>query len=139
MSHANSILFASVVAISMIGCATVRQTDLSSWEGAPVEALDTHPVFLSMPVYKTFTDAGMEIRNYVNSEKSEECYASSGGHHGKHTNYTAFMSCTENRLVCNNIFYIQNHKVVRYTPTGNCYTDETVRPRSPVVSIDKIK
>lgn len=127
-------LLVCTAAASLFGCATVRQQDLSAWEGVPVEALDTHPVFLSMPMYKTFSDSGMEIRNYANSEKSEQCFASVGGHHGKHTNYSAFMTCSENRLVCNNLFYIQDRKVVRYTPTGNCYTDDSVRPRPPVVA-----
>jgi hypothetical protein len=33
-------------------------------------------------------------------------------------------------VVCNNIFYIKDGKVVEYAPTGNCYTDETVRPQA---------
>jgi hypothetical protein len=30
-----------------------------------VEALGAHPVFLTMPVYRTQTESGIEIRNYV--------------------------------------------------------------------------
>jgi hypothetical protein len=32
------------------GCATVHQEDLDAWKGAPVAALETHPVFMTMPV-----------------------------------------------------------------------------------------
>jgi hypothetical protein len=132
--HITKTFLICAAAASLLGCATVRQQDLNAWAGAPVESLDTHPVFISMPVYKTFTDSGMEIRNYTNSQKSEECFTSVGGHHGKHANYSGFMSCSENKLVCNNIFYIQDHKIVRYAPTGNCYTDDSVRPRAPILS-----
>jgi hypothetical protein len=41
----------AVVTIACVlgGCATVRQEDLQSWEGQPVAALESHPVFLTMP------------------------------------------------------------------------------------------
>ncbi|ARU05651.1 hypothetical protein CCO03_14005 [Comamonas serinivorans] len=126
-------LFALSAIPLLFGCATVRQQDLAAWDGVPVEALDTHPLFLSMPMYKTFSDSGMEIRNYVNGKTTEQCFASAGSHQGHH-HYGAFMSCSENRLVCNNLFYIQKRKVVRYAPTGDCYTDERVRPQSSMVA-----
>lgn len=120
---------AAAVAI-VSGCAGVRQKDLDAWAGKPVEALDTHPLFLTMPVYRTLTSAGVEIRNYVNSQEVAQCFASVGRAHGRgaHVSHTAFATCSENQVVCNNLFYIQAGKVVRYAPMGSCYTDDSVRP-----------
>lgn len=81
----------------------VRQQDLDTWVGVPIEALDTHPLFFSMPMYRTVTNDGIEIRNYKNSI---------------------------NQAVCNNIFYIKDSKVIEYAPTGQCYTDATTQPRA---------
>ena len=122
----------SLVAGAVAGCATVRQQDLDAWVGVPVEALDSQPVFLSMPVYRTQTEGGIEIRNYVNSKDIEQCFARSGVRRGdtKYVSHSAFMTCSDTRLVCNNLFYVQAGKVTRYAPTGNCYTDDSVRPQA---------
>lgn len=127
-------LLACAAAASLLGCATVRQQDLTAWQDAPVQALDTHPLFVSMPMYKTMAENGMEIRNYVNSASTEQCFSSGGVRRGSshHVRYNEFMTCSENRVVCNNLFYIQDRKVVRYAPTGNCYTDASVRPQPPI-------
>lgn len=122
--------YAFVAAALLAGCATVRQPDLDAWVGVPVEALDTHPVFLSMPVYRTQTAGGVEIRNYFNSKEVEQCFASAGGHVGdrRHVSHSVFITCSESRLSCSNLFYIQDGKVTRYAPTGDCYTNASVRP-----------
>lgn len=127
-------LLACVAAISLLGCATVRQQDLAAWQGVSVQALDTHPIFVSMPMYKTMAENGMEIRNYVNSESTEQCFGSGGVQRGssRHVRYNEFISCSESRIVCNNLFYVQGGRVVRYAPTGNCYTNDSVRPQ-PVI------
>jgi hypothetical protein len=52
--------------LMVAGCMTVHQEDLASWEGAPVSALDAHPIFLTMQKVQTVTADGTEIRNYVN-------------------------------------------------------------------------
>ncbi len=126
-----SITCTAIVVGTLSGCATVRQQDLDAWAGAPVEALDTHPVFLTMPVYRTQADSGIETRNYVNSKDVEQCFTRVGARRGdsKYVNYSAFTTCSGNHIVCNNLFYIQGAKVVRYAPTGNCYTDDSVRPQ----------
>ena len=120
-----------IAVVLLAGCATVRQSDLDAWVGMPVEALDTHPVFLSMPVYRTQTAGGVEIRNYFNSKAVEQCFSSSSGHQeaGRHVSHSVFVTCSENHLSCSNLFYIQDGKVTRYAPTGNCYTDNSVRPQ----------
>ncbi|MGJ7609026.1 hypothetical protein ACSFA7_32135 [Variovorax sp. LT1R20] len=131
-----SITCAAIVIGTITGCATVRQQDLDAWVGVPVEALDTHQVFLTMPVYRTQTDSGIEIRNYVNSKDIEQCFARSGVRRGdnKYVSHSAFITCSDTRLVCNNMFYVQAGKVTRYAPTGNCYTDDSVRPQAGYLS-----
>lgn len=121
---------AAIIAASVAGCATVRQQDVDAWAGAPVEALDTHPLFLSMPVYRTQTDGGIEIRNYVNGKDVEQCFTQSGARRGdKYVSHSVFTTCSDTRVVCNNLFYVQGGKVTRYAPTGSCYTDDSVRPK----------
>jgi hypothetical protein len=98
-------LYILIGSLMVAGC--VRQEDLDSWVGAPVSALDTHPVFVSMPVVRTVAADGTEIRNYTN-------FVEGGG-----------------GARCNNIFYIKNGRVVKYTPVGTgarCRTDQTLQP-----------
>ena len=124
----------------MVGCGSlmVRQADLDSWPGMPVEALDTHSLFITVPMYRTLTDSGIEIRNYANGAESSSCYSSgSGSKSGKYLSANSFTNCTSNRVVCNNIFYIKDGKVLEYAPTGRCYTDETVRPQRRYLDLTK--
>ncbi|MET3497812.1 hypothetical protein [Variovorax boronicumulans] len=125
-SLTNTVLIAGFIS----GCATVRQQDLDAWVGAPVEALDAHPVFLTMPMYRAQTASGVETRNYVNSKEVEQCFTNLGVRRGdkKYVSHSAFTTCSDSRVVCNNLFYIQGEKVLRYVPTGACYTDDSVRP-----------
>jgi predicted metal-binding protein len=119
--------------LALAGCATVDQEDLNAWVGVPVEALDTHSFFLTLPVYRSVTSSGMEVRNYANGKDVANCFTNAGAttnKSGKYVNSTAFTTCSSNKVVCNNIFYIKDGKVVEYAPTGNCYTDETVRPQA---------
>jgi hypothetical protein len=124
-----------LAAVVLAGCGTavkVRQVDLDSWVGVPVAALDMHSLFITIPLYKTRTDGGVEVRNYANSESSDSCYRSGGANLSKSGNYVSsstFTSCSSNKVVCNNIFYIKDGKVIEYAPTGQCYTDETVQPQ----------
>lgn len=132
MRSSRFLVDAVVVTALLSGCATVRQSDLDAWVGVPVEALDTHPVFLAMPLYRTQTASGEEIRNYFNSKEVEQCFASSGVHRGdrRYVSHSTFVTCSESRLSCSNLFYVQDGKVTRYAPTGNCYTDASVRPQA---------
>ena len=114
--------------ILLVGCLSVRQQDLDSWVGQPVSMLDMHPLFMTVPMEKRFTEDGIEIRNYRNAETVSSCSGSSylniGSGYGN-----SYASCFEGDVVCNNLFYIKSGKVLRYAPTGRCYTDETVRPK----------
>lgn len=115
----------------LVGCLTVRQQDLNAWVGVPVEALDTHSFFITVPMFRTTTDSGIEIRNYVNSRDVAQCFGNAGAHRtGNFVNANAFTTCSSGKIVCNNIFYIKDGKVIEYAPTGRCYTNETVQPQA---------
>ena len=131
MQYIKSVACAAIAIGAITGCATVRQQDTDAWVGAPIEALDSHSLFLTMPMYRTQTSNGVEIRNYVNSKDVEQCFTQLGSRRGdgKYLSHSAFTTCSDNRIVCNNLFYIQAGKVIRYAPTGSCYTDDSVRPQ----------
>jgi hypothetical protein len=95
----------------------------------PVEALDTHSLFNTIPMYRTVTPGGIEIRNYANGTDVARCFTDVGANRtGYFVNANAFTTCSSGRVVCNNIFYIKEGKVVEYAPTGQCYTNSTVQP-----------
>ncbi len=119
--------------INLSACAVfkrVRQQDIDAWVGAPVEALDTHSLFLTVPMFRTMTESGIEIRNYANGINRSSCYGSAGANRlsSNWVTASAFASCTSGWVGCNNIFYIKDGKVIDYAPTGRCYTDKTVQP-----------
>lgn len=119
----------AMVAVA-VGCATVRQQDLDAWVGAPVAALDVHPVFNAIPMYRTIEPDGTEVRNYSNGSEVTQCFGSAGVRHGgHHADRDVFTSCSRSRVVCSNLFYIRDDRVLRYQPVGDCYTDDSVRPR----------
>ena len=119
------------LATALAACAgfLVRQQDLDAWVGVPVEALDTHSLFITVPMFRTITASGIEIRNYANGRDVASCFTSAGASHaGTFVNASAFTTCSSDRVVCNNIFYIKDGKVIEYAPTGRCYTNSTVQP-----------
>ena len=117
-----------LVCVLMTGCATqtVRQSDLDAWVGMPVAALDGQSAFLTLPMRKTFTDDGIEIRVYSNTINHDSCSGGAGAI-GK-TSALGWSNCVTATVGCHNIFYIKDRKVLEYVPQGNCYTDETVLP-----------
>lgn len=128
-------VFAFALLTGLAACATVRQVDLDAWVGQPVAALETHPVFITVPVVKTVASDGTEIWNYVNGTNLGQC-AGGGSVWGATLNYAAysqFASCVQRFAACNNIFYIRDGKVLRYTPVGTggvrCYTTEQLQPQ----------
>jgi hypothetical protein len=125
-------LFTTIAVVIVItGCATVRQQDLDAWVGVPVEALDTHSFFITVPMYRTRTESGIEIRNYANSRDITQCFGNAGANaYGNYVTANAFSTCSSGRIVCNNIFYIKDGKIIEYAPTGRCYTDATVQPQA---------
>jgi hypothetical protein len=127
-------LNALILMLSLIsGCAglLVRQQDLDAWVGIPVEALDTHSLFITVPMFRTITASGIEIRNYSNGADISSCFTSGlGSRAGNLVNANTFTSCSSDRVVCNNVFYIKEGKVIEYAPTGRCYTDSSVQPQN---------
>jgi hypothetical protein len=129
--------FLVLITLSLSGCAglLVRQQDLDAWVGVPVEALDTHSLFLTVPMIRTKTESGLEIRNYANGKNISSCSgfgnaAASGGW----VQASAFSNCTSGWQGCNNIFYIRNGKVLEYTPmTCPDSSDHELRERSGFV------
>ena len=122
-------LVMSIAAMTLVGCATqeiatVRQADLDNWKGMPVEALDTHPLFSTMQMTTRITSSGVEVRNYINALKGTYC----GG-----TAVSA--NCVDNNVTCNNLFYIRNGRVFEYAPTGQCMTNDSVRPEKRYLSL----
>jgi hypothetical protein len=130
-------MLAVLVCCVLGGCSLfyeVRQEDLDAWAGQPVLALEKHPVFLTMPVIKTRASDGTEIWNFVNGRNVSVC-SSSGSVFGRvvdSTTYSQFSNCMQRVQACNNIFFITNGVVERYTPVGSggvrCYTNEALQP-----------
>lgn len=117
------------------GCATVHQSDLDAWVNVPVVALDTHSFFVTLPMVKTITDTGVEIRVYSNKVGISTC----GGSGFKTTNspissamsyanFTAFQTCSSRLAGCDGVFYIKDGRVIEAKPVGRCYTNEATRP-----------
>ena len=124
-------LIAVLMLIFLSGCASVRQQDLDAWVGMPVEALETHSFFVTVPVYKTRTESGIEIWNYANGADVSSCFGTaSGGKYGNYVSANSFATCSSDRIVCNNIFYIKDKRVIEYAPTGRCYTDASLQPQA---------
>ncbi|MEA2018408.1 MAG: hypothetical protein U9N59_08160 [Campylobacterota bacterium] len=122
-----------ILALLVSGCAikSVRQQDLNSWVGMPVEALDTHSLFLTLPVIKTITKSGIEIRVYPNKRNFGSCFGGGNLNSSRYLSYASFnsyQSCSSGLVGCDNIFYIKDDKVIEYKPVGRCYTDKTVQP-----------
>lgn len=125
-----TILFTFLFSIS---CASllVRQSDLDSWVGVPVIALDTHSFFLTIPMVKTLTGNGIEIRNYMNKGSFSSCQDSGSVSHNNFLSYSRFnavQNCSSRIIGCDNIFYIRDGVVIKYKPVGRCKTNQTLRP-----------
>ena len=118
-------------ALLLAGCGTVRQSDLDAWVGAPVEALDTHSFFITLPMTKRVTTGGIEVRNYDNTRVIQDCddMAYAAPVRGGSAYAYGAGSCSSTKIGCSNIFYIKAGKVLEYAPTGRCKTDERVRPQ----------
>jgi hypothetical protein len=114
-----------VLTLFLVGCGSVRQQDLDTWVGVPVEALDTQSFFLTLPMIKTTTENGVEIRVYPNKRAVGSC-GSSGTI--SYSAFQSFQACSSQLVGCDNIFYIKNKKIIEYKPVGRCMTDERVRP-----------
>src|SRR5436190_21308435 len=115
--YLHKILLVTMFVVGLVSCATVRQQDLDAWVGMPVEALDTHSFFITLPMARTVTASGIEIRNYPNKRNIGQCFGSGGVNANRYLNsatYNSFATCTGGLVGCDNIFYIKNGVVVEY-------------------------
>ena len=133
MKTSHKIISLITLTLFIYGCAgmTVRQEDLDSWVGVSVEELDTHSFFLTVPVSKTITDSGVEIRVYSNKQNISSCFDTGnidGKAYSNDANFTAIQNCSSQLVGCDNIFYIKDKKVIEYKPVGRCMTDATLQP-----------
>ena len=124
-----NVLLCGLTLMILSGCLRgVRGEDLNAWVGQPVSLLDSHPFFMTVPLEKRFTSDGIEVRNYRNGRRVISCSGQSTLN-SYSSAINSYANCYQNDVVCNNIFYIKNNKVLRYEPTGRCYTDASVQPR----------
>ena len=131
------VIMVSLCITAILGCSTqqVRQQDLDAWTGMPVQALELHPIFITIPVIKTKTTGGTEIWNYVNGRNIGTC--SGGGSLFSSTvntaAYSKFKKCISNVAACNNIFYIKDGIVLQYVAVGSgglkCMTMKELQPQ----------
>jgi hypothetical protein len=73
---------------------------------------------------RTISASGVEIRNYANGTDVARCTTN----FTPYLNNSAFTNCSSGRVVCNNIFYIKDGKVIEYAPRGRCFTNSSVQP-----------
>ena len=110
---------------------TVQQQDLDTWATVPVEVLDSHAFFKTVPMFRTKTHSGTEIRNYAYGYNFQECARKAGANNiGDFMSEDAFFACASSRIVCNNMFYIKEGTVLEYAPTGRCHTNEKLQPNA---------
>ena len=133
MKTSHKIISLITLALFIHGCAgkVVRQEDLNAWVGVSVEELDTHSLFLTLPVAKTITDSGVEVRVYSNKQNISSCFDTGnldGKAYSNDATFTAIQNCSSRIVGCDNIFYIKDKMVVEYKPVGQCYTDATLQP-----------
>ena len=67
------ILFYSLLAAPLVGCATVHPEDTEAWVGQPISVLEKQPLFLTMQVVKTQASDGTDIWNYVTGQAATSC------------------------------------------------------------------
>ena len=133
MKTSHKIISLITLTLFINGCAgmLVRQEDLDAWVGVSVAELDTHSFFLTLPVAKTITDSGVEVRVYSNKKNFSSCFGTGnidGKAYSNDASFTAIQNCSSGLVGCDNIFYIKDKKVLEYKPVGRCYTKAFLQP-----------
>jgi len=120
----------------LAGCApapVVHHEEADVWAGTPVAALDTNPFFSALPMVRTSTPAGIEIRDYVDKKYVAGCLPPASANTKVFTmnfgTYRAFRACSENMIGCDNVFYVDNGVVSQFAPSGQCKASAAVRPQ----------
>lgn len=132
----SSTITVALCTAGLAGCAAppvVHHEDVQVWAGIPVAALDTHRFFSTLPMVRTITPAGIEIRDYVDKRYVAGCLPSANANTKIFTMntgmYKAFRACSENMVGCDNVFYIDQGIVTQFAPSGQCKTSDAVRPQ----------
>ncbi len=133
--HKYKLMTLLLILLLFNGCMSVRQVDIDSWVGQPIYKLESHPIFVTLPVIKTQTSDGTEIWNYVNGANLSNCMGNGSLYTNNkmdYNSYNYFSNCMQRYAACNNLFYIRDSKVINYTPIGTggarCYTNEKLQP-----------
>jgi hypothetical protein len=127
------------LAVLLSACAGVRKQDLQAWVGVPVEALDTHTFFLTLPLIRKVLPSGLEVRNYPNRANMTQCLGDgrvTTSRRGTVT-YDDDMQCLSKSVGCDNIFFIRDGKVLEYAPTGSCFTSDAQRPQARYLTLGR--
>ena len=106
-----------LILASLWGCATSKQTISEAWSGVPVEALDIHSYWVTIPMKRVFRTDGREMRFYIDSGSFTYC---SGGRFS--------YSCLSEKVTCNHIFEQCRFQYEKYEPAGRCYRKEVHLP-----------
>lgn len=108
---------------------SVRQADLDSWIGIPVEELVTHPIYSVMPLEKTELPDGKVLMNYRNTLPEIR-----GANCKTKNDKTKCVETATAPRGCLNQFIIKAGVIERAMaqPFGNvrCFTDCRYRPAS---------
>ena len=120
------------ILLTLTSCSSIMIDDdvVASWQNIPVEELDTHSFFVTIPMIKTVTERGVEIRNYRNGKSFQQCSGGGNLSGSGYVSYSAFSTCVGNEVVCNNLFYVKDGLVKEYRLTGRCRTAEFLRPEN---------
>jgi len=120
----------------LAGCAgptVVHHEEVDLWAGVPVAALESHPFFNALPMVRTTTPAGIEIRDYVDKRYVAGCLPPASANTKVFTmnfgTYRAFRACSENMTGCDNVFYIDKDVVTQFVPSGQCKASQALRPQ----------
>ncbi len=137
----NTMRFRSTITILLgiawlAGCAAppvAHHEEVDVWVGTPIATLDAQPFFSTLPMVRTITPAGIEIRDYVDKRYVAGCLPLAGANTKVFTmnsgTYRAFRACSENMIGCDNVFYIDKGVVTQFAPSGQCKASEAARPQ----------
>ena len=121
-----------------VACASVESApkpNVAEWDGVSVEALDSHTFFKTMPMFRTKTASGTEIRNYAYGYDFRECFGKAGADKfGDVVDGEVFITCSSSTIVCNNFFYIKEETILEYAPTGRCLLKRNVLPEGSILN-----
>lgn len=115
-------LLVAVAALGLFAChrGSVHQEDLDSWRDAPVEALETHPVFAALPLDKRPLSDGSELWTFRDCSTRPSSVV---------TNQYGTVVLPGRTRCCSNEFLTRDGVVEEYRAVGHCQTGEYVRPR----------